>query len=503
VTHHCPTRRRMLAGTGALLVSFSLLRGASAQQGEVQGAESQAAAPKLPGALGQQPMLDAWIRIDAPGAATVFTGKAELGQGIKTAILQIAADELALKPEQITLVTADTARTANEGYTAGSLSMQNSATAIRHAAAQARELLMAEAAQRWGLPVTGLKVDLGTVLSPDGRKSSYGELVSDTLLHVTAQPASRFRPADEHRYIGRRFDRVDIPAKVTGGEAYIQDFRLPGMLHARIVRPAQPGARIQEVDTGPVERMAGIAKIFRDGDFLAVVARTEWQAIKAMRALASRTRWTAAPSLPDPKTLMRTLEASVSQTGVVADVGSANAAGGRTFEATYTRPYQIHGSIGPSCAVAREDGGNLTIWSHTQGVFPDRRAIAEMLGRPIEQVRCIHVEGSGCYGHNGADDAAADAAVIARAMPGVPIRVQWMREQEHLFEPYGPAMQGKLRATLSDEGRIASWEYAVWSTLNPARSLGRAAGREGRPGTGSEAGDLAIRQWRSERRAAL
>ena len=456
-----------MAGTGALLVSFSLLRDALAQQGEVQGAK-EAAGPKLPGALNEQPMLDAWIRIDASGAATVFTGKAELGQGIRTALLQVAADELALSPQQITLVTADTARTANEGYTSGSLSMQNSATAIRHAAAQARELLVAEAARRLGLPTDDLRVDEGEVQAPDGRKLGYGDLVSDTLLHVSAQVTSRFRAATEQRYIGRTFHRVDIPAKVTGGEAYIQDRKLPGMLHARIVRPPQPGARLEDFDAGTVEQLPGVLKIVRDGDFLAVVARAEWQAIKAMRALALRVRWTVPQSLPSPNDLMRVFEASVTQTGIVVDVGSGTPAG-RMLEATYTRPYQIHGSIGPSCAIALADADKLTIWSHTQGVFPDRAAIAGMLGLPLDQVRCIHVEGSGCYGHNGADDAAADAAVIAWAMPGVPIRVQWTREQEHLFEPYGPAMQGKVRATIGDDGKIAGWDYAVWSNTHSTR----------------------------------
>jgi nicotinate dehydrogenase subunit B len=466
MTEHQPTRRRMLAGTGALIVSFSLSHTTLAQQGEVQGAKA-AAGPKLPGALAEQPMLDAWIRIDADGA-TVFTGKAELGQGIRTALLQVAADELALSTEQITLVTADTARTANEGYTSGSLSMQNSGTAIRHAAAQARELLIAEAARRWTLPVSALHADAGEVRALDGRRLGYGDLVSDTLLRVSAQAASRFRPEAERRYIGHVFQRVDIPAKVTGGQAYIQDRRLPGMLHARVVRPSQPGSRLGSVDTAAVEAMPGVTKVLRDGDFLAVVARGEWQAVKAMRKLADQARWIAPQSLPNPSDLPLVLETSVTQTGVVADIGTHSPAG-RALEATYTRPYQIHGSIGPSCAIAIAEPELLTVWSHTQGVFPDRAAIAEMLGLPIEQIRCIHVEGSGCYGHNGADDAAADAAVIARAIPGVPIRVQWTREQEHVFEPYGPAMQGKVRASLTDDGRIASWEYAVWSNTHSTR----------------------------------
>jgi CO/xanthine dehydrogenase Mo-binding subunit len=457
----------MLAGTGALIVSFSLSPAALAQQGEVQGAKA-AAGPKLPGALGEQPMLDAWIRIDANGAATVFTGKAELGQGIKTALLQVAADELALSTERITLVTADTARTANEGYTSGSLSMQNSATAIRHAAAQARELLIAEAARRWTLPELELRADAGEVRAPDGRRLGYGDLVSDTLLRVSAQATSRFRLEAERRYTGYVFQRVDIPAKVTGGQAYVQDRRLPGMLHARVVRPSQPGARLDTVDTATVETMPGVTKIVRDGDFLAVVARGEWQAIKAMRRLAAQARWIAPQALPNPSDLPRLLETSVTQTGVVADLGTSSPTE-RALEAIYTRPYQMHGSIGPSCAIAIAEPELLTIWSHTQGVLPDRAAIAEMLGLPIEQVRCIHVEGSGCYGHNGADDAAADAAVIARAVPGVPIRVQWTREQEHVFEPYGPAMQGKVRAYLTDDGRIASWDYAVWSNTHSTR----------------------------------
>ena len=305
--HLMPSRRRVLAGTGALLVSFSLLRDALAQQGEVQGAK-EAAGPKLPGALNEQPMLDAWIRIDASGAATVFTGKAELGQGIRTALLQVAADELALSPQQITLVTADTARTANEGYTSGSLSMQNSATAIRHAAAQARELLVAEAARQLGLPTDDLRVDEGVVQAPDGRKLGYGDLVSDTLLHVSAQVTSRFRAATEQRYIGRTFHRVDIPAKVTGGEAYIQDRKLSGMLHARIVRPPQPGARLEDFDAGTVEQLPGVLKIVRDGDFLAVVARAEWQAIKAMRALALRVRWSVPQSLFSAQSATRTAD---------------------------------------------------------------------------------------------------------------------------------------------------------------------------------------------------
>jgi nicotinate dehydrogenase subunit B len=467
MTLAAPTRRGVLAGAGALVLTFRIPTGVLAQEGEVQGATAPAA--KLPGSLAGQPYLDAWIRIDASGAVSVFTGKAELGQGLKTAILQIAAEELAIHPESITLVTADTARTANEGYTAGSQSMQNSGTAVRNAAAQVREIMIGEAARRLNVAAEELRAEAGRVQTRDGRALTYAELISDQMLHVNAQPQSRLTPTEKFRQMGKPMARVDIPAKVTGGEAYVQDLKLPGMLHARVVRPPRPGARLEWLDAKGIERMPGMVRVVRDGDFLAVVARREWQAIKAMRALAAAVRWSDGASLPKPAELYRTLEGLVSETGTVADEGSSEPAGGQTLEATYTRPYQIHGSIGPSCAVARLDGENLTVWSHTQGVYPDRNAIAQMLQMRPEQVRCIHVEGSGCYGHNGADDAAGDAALIARAMPGAAIRVQWTREQEHAWEPYGPAMIGRVRATLNEGGRIAGWNYEVWSNTHSTR----------------------------------
>jgi len=460
------TRRGVLAGAGALVLSFRIPAAVLAQEGEVQGTAAPSA--KLPGSLPQQPYLDAWIRIDASGAVSVFTGKAELGQGLKTAILQIAAEELVVDPKSITLVTADTARTANEGYTAGSQSMQNSGTAVRHAAAQVRELMLAQAARRLNVAAAELRAEAGRVQTRDGRALSYGELVSDQMLHINAQPQSRLTPTEEFRHMGKAMARIDIPAKVTGGEAYVQDLKLPGMLHARVVRPPRPGTRLEWFDAKEIEHMPGVVRVVRDGDFLAVVARREWQAIKAMRALAAAVRWSDGASLPKPAELHRTLEGLVSETGTVADEGSSEPTGGQTIEATYTRPYQIHGSIGPSCAVAKLDGDNLTVWTHTQGVYPDRNAIAQMLQMRPEQVRCIHVEGSGCYGHNGADDAAADAALIARAMPGAAIRLQWTREQEHAWEPYGPAMIGRSRATLND-GRITGWTYEVWSNTHSTR----------------------------------
>jgi nicotinate dehydrogenase subunit B len=482
------SRRDALQGAGALIVSFTLSPALAQQAGD-----------KLPGSLARAPFLDAWIRIDANGSATAFTGKAELGQGIETALLQIAAEELEMPVARVTIITADTGRTANEGYTAGSHSTQDSGTALRNAAAQAREILIGEAARRWKLPAATLKASNGTVIAPNGKQLSYSEIVSPTLLHVRATPVSKLKSPSAFTAMGKALPRLDIPAKVTGGAIYVQDLRLPGMLHARVVRPPSYSAQLVAVETGPIEHMAGVVRVVHDGNFLAVVAEREYQSIKAMQMLASAARWQEKPALPKTNSVTALLDLPTRDftifekapaAGSTASLRSLAPAGGsvapargslakhsvadrsvasRSVAATYTRPYVAHASIGPSCAVAQLQGDTLTIWTHTQGVFPDRQAIAEMLGRPPDKVHCIHVQGSGCYGHNGADDAAADAALIASHIPGRPIRVQWMREQEFAWEPFGPAMITKAQASLDSSGRITTWDYGVWSNTHSMR----------------------------------
>src|SRR5579863_1256875 len=462
-----PDRRQVLAGGGALIVSFSL-SDAFAQE------HAAAGAPKPPGSLATSPYLDAWIRIDADGI-TAFTGKAELGQGFKTAFQQIAAEELDVPFEAIKVVTADTGRTANEGYTAGSHSMQDSGTAILHAAAQVRALLIAEAARRFDLPVENLRTENGAVIAPDGQRLGYGDLVAGDILHVQAQPKSKLKDPATYKVMGQPVPRVDIPAKVTGGAAYVQDMRLPGMVHARLVRPPSYGAQLSECDTSSVEKLPGVVKIVRNGNFLAVVAKKEFQAIKAMRALAASAKWNEKPALPNQNDLLSVITGLPSKDSVIFEVSDPAVSGQRTLEATYTRPYQSHGSIGPSCAVAQLNDDVMTVWTHTQGVYPDRQGVAEMLRVPPAKVRLIHVEGSGCYGHNGADDAAADAALIARELPGTPVRVQWMREQEHGWEPFGPAMVTKLKASLDGNGAISDWNFEVWSNTHSMRPGGAGA----------------------------
>ena len=294
-------------------------------------------------------------------------------------------------------------------------------------------------------------------------------LFQNSLLHIEAQPQSRLKSADTFKVMGKPIPRVDIPAKVTGAAAYVHDMRPEGMLHGRVVRPPSYGARLVSIDTGPVQRMPGVVAVVRDGSFLGVAAEREFQAIKAMRALAKAAQWEEKPGLPKETDLAAAITSLAAQTKTIHDQHDGPANAQKTLEATFTRPYVMHGSIGPSCAVALADEHGMTIWTHTQGVYPDRGAIAEMLKILPGQLRVIQVPGSGCYGHNGADDAAADAALIARAVPNRHVRLQWMREQENAWEPYGPAMVTKVRGSLDAQGRIVDWDYSLWSNAHSTR----------------------------------
>jgi nicotinate dehydrogenase subunit B len=471
-----PARRRLLAA-GSLTVSFSLWPAAAAlaQQGAQAteaGAPSalDATATKLPGDLSGTPMLDAWIRIDAQGRITAWTGKAELGTGIRTAFTQIAAEELCVAFEAVQLVTADTALTPNEGYTAGSHSTADSGTAILNAAAQVRVLLVGAAAAKLGVAAAQLTLRNGVISAPDGRTLGYGEAVSGVDLHQRAQPHSELVAPGQHRVIGKPHRRLDIPGKVTGGASYVQDMRLPGMVHARVVRPPSYGATLTQLSSAAVEKMPGVLKVVRDGSFLAVVAQDEWQAIQAMRALADAARWQERAALPTPATVYDTLMKLPRQEIHVGDRHGDAAPAVKTLHARFTKPYLAHASIGPSCAVAQFDAqGKLTVWTHSQGVFPMRGALAELLSMKQEDIRCVHVEGAGCYGHNAADDAGAEAALIARAVPGRPVRLQWMREQEFTWEPFGPAMVTDVKAALDAAGRVVDWQYEIWSNSHNQR----------------------------------
>jgi nicotinate dehydrogenase subunit B len=467
------TRRRLL-GQGALVVTFSLSRRAMGQVMEKR--------PALPGDLDKFPLLDSWIRIDAEGHITVFTGKAELGQGLKTALIQVAADELAVPPARIELITADTARTPDEGVTAGSHSMQDSGTAILNAAANVRLLLTEAAAWRWLVAVEEVELHDGAAHAPNGDSLGYGELAALLSLHVEAKPDVARREKGVG-LIGTSLPRVDIPAKVMGGVAYVQDMRMPGMLHARVVRGPSDGTQLKPADFDAVAKMPGVVRVVRDGGFTAVLATQEWQVIKALQRLQSAGWDRPGAQLPaeDIREAIRRLPSR--EVPIFDYPGPPAPTDGKVVKARYSRPCLMHGSIGPSCAVALWENDGVTVWTHSQGVYPLRKSLAELLRLPADKVRCIHTEGSGCYGHNGADDVAADAALTARAVPGRPVRLQWMREQEHGWEPLGSAMVVELEATLAD-GRIAGWRHDVWSNAHngrPATAGGLLAGAEVEP----------------------
>ena len=453
------SRRAFTGGLGALVVSFSLAPRLVIGQ-----------APRLPGSLAGNPMLAAWLRIGADGTATVFTGKVELGQGIVTALAQIAAEELDLPLTKLRMISADTGQTPDEGQTAGSQSIENSGTALRLASAEARAILLDLAAQRFGVGADSLMVADGVISAPDGRKIGYGELAGAVDLHRQATAKVQPKPPAQHKIVGTAVPRSDIPAKLFGGAAYVQDVRLPGMLHGRVVRPPHYDAKLESLDESTARSIKGVVAVVRDGSFLGVIAEREEQAVKARLALAQSVRWSGGKELPDPAKLYVHLRALPSKDEVIGKKEAPVPAGaGRRLEATYTRPYMAHASIGPSCALAEFKGGKLTVWAHSQGVFPLKRELVKALKMDAGAIRCIHLEGSGCYGHNGADDVALDAALLARATPGRPVRLQWMRDDEFAWEPYGAAMVMHAAATLSDGGRVSHWDYELWSNTHSTR----------------------------------
>jgi nicotinate dehydrogenase subunit B len=451
------SRRQFTAGLGAIIVAFSL---------DPKFAVGQ---ERLPGSLQTNRKLDGWIRINADGTATVFTGKVELGQGILTALKQIAAEELDLPLARIRMISGDTSQTPNEGQTAGSQSVENSGTALRMAGAEVRALLLDLAAKRLDVASDRLTAVDGVISAPDGRQIGYGGLVASLDLNREATAKATPKPAASHKIVGKSIPRLDIPAKVTGGVAFVQDIRLPDTLHGRVIRPPRYGSKLDSVDEAAARAVPGVVAVVRDGSFLGVVAEREEQAIKARDALLKSAKWTLGPELPDPARLFEVIKSLPSKDSTIGVKEGVVPADARTFEAFYTKPYMAHASIGPSCAVAAFKDDRMTVWTHSQGVFPLRAELVKTLKMPAAAIRCVHMEGSGCYGHNGADDVAVDAALLARAVPGRPVRLQWMRDDEFRWEPYGPAMVMHAKAALGGDGRIADWEYEVWSNSHATR----------------------------------
>jgi nicotinate dehydrogenase subunit B len=423
---------------------------------------------KRPGSLEKNPTLSQWLRFERDGSVSVFSGKVEIGQGILTALAQIAAEELGLALDRIRMVAADTSLSPDEGVTSGSLSIQDSGAALRRACAHARALLVERAAERLGAPVDRLHIEDGTARAAGG-SVSFWEIADSALFdREVTEDASPKAPGD-YRVVGKPAPRRDLPDKIAGRPRFIQDLVLPGMLHGRVVRPPYGYTGIATLDDAKAGAIPGVVAIVRDGSFVGVLAEREDEAIAAQRALRSATLWKEGAAMPgDIHAWLR--EAAIDHRVISEKADAeAKAKAARTLAASYTKPYISHASIGPSCALAQFEGGKLTVWSHSQGIFNLRRDLALTLDMAEETIVVRHAEGAGCYGHNGADDVALDAALLARAAGSRPVRLQWMRDDEFCWAPCGPAMALDLKASLDTDGNVVTWRHELWSNGHSSR----------------------------------
>ena len=443
------SRRDLLKAGGALIVAFSV--------GPHIDALAQDAATTKPVTLDQ---VDSFLAIDGKGAVTLYAGKVDLGTGVRTALAQIVAEELDVPLASVTLVMGDTALTPDQGATYGSQSIQTGGMQIRQAAATARSALLGQAAQRLGVKLDDLAVTDGTIRAKAGGAGiTYADLIGGKSFTLKVDAAVQTKAPADFKIVGKSIARADIPEKLTGRFTYMHDFRVPGMLHGSVVRPPALGATLESVDEASIKDIPGIVKVVRDGNFLGVVTQTEWAAVRAAREL--KTTWSKSETLPDEKKLWEHVRATKvvkdDVTSNVGDVAAAMAGEGRTLSATYDFTIHTHGSIGPSCAISEFQDGKLTSWSASQATHNLRKQLAKMFGLPLDDVHCIYVDGAGCYGRNGHEDAAADSAMLAKAV-GKPVRVQWSRADEHGWDPKGPPTLIDLRAKLDASGNVTAWE---------------------------------------------
>ncbi len=416
--------------------------------------------------------LDDWLRIELDGTITAFSGKVELGTGTRTALSQIVAEELDVPFERVHLVMGDTNLTPDEGYTAGSMTVNSSGDALRQAAAEARRVLLKLASDRLDTDSSDLVIHEGviSVIRDPERTASYAELMGGKQFACKVTYTAPLKPPELYRVVGTSVPRIDIPAKFTGQQSFIQDLEVPGMLHARLVRPPSSTARLVSLDGNSIKDVPGVVKLVQRGNYIGIITEREEQAILASQQL--KVQWSESPSMPPMADLFTYLRAQPTDDHVLIDDGDVEkliASSPKQISAEYHQPYHAHASIGPSCAVADVTKDHATIWSSTPGPHPLRGALAQLIGIPIEKVHLIHIEGAGSYGQNGSDDAAADACLLSKEV-GRPVRVQWSRQDEFVWEPKAPAMVMQIRAGLDADGNITAWDYHVWSPSHVARA---------------------------------
>ncbi|HVJ72421.1 MAG TPA: molybdopterin cofactor-binding domain-containing protein [Casimicrobiaceae bacterium] len=448
-------RRDFLKGAGALVVGFSLHGAPAAQQ--------LPSAEKAIGKTLDVNDVDGFLAVNADGSVTIYCGKVDLGQGLRIAIPQMAAEELGCAIDRIAMVEGDTALTPDQGPTAGSTGIMRGGVQIRQAAATAREALIGLAAEKLGRARGDLEVVNHEVRPTSGGPGvRFGDLVGDRRFGIKVDAKAPLKDPATYTVVGKSLPRPDVPGKVTGGHKFVHDIVVDGMLHGAVVRPPTIGAALADVDESSIRSIPG-ARVVRIKDFLGVVANTEWDAMSAARAL--KARWTGGGALVGDAGVRAWMKAGPfeSDESLVkkGDAKAALAGAAKRLSAEYYWPMQSHASMGPSCAIADVREGKATIWSASQATHRFRATISRLLGLAPAGVRVIYVDGAGCYGMNGHDDAAADAALLSRAV-GRPVRVQWTRQDELGWDPKGPPQLLALEGALGDDGRIAAWRTEMW-----------------------------------------
>ena len=430
--------------------------------------------PKLPVSVAANPRLSSWLKFSTDGHISVSPGKVEIGQGIVTALAQIAADELDVDISRVRMQRASTASSPNEGVTSGSLSIQQSGRALRHVCAEVRRIFLERASNRLGAEIGALEIEDGTIKGPGNVRTSYWELAGEVSLDRDAAADAAAKPAAQRALAGKSVQRIDIPDKVFAQARFIQDCLPPGTLHGRVLRPELSGATLRELRDDGARATAGFVGIVRDGNFVGVICETEHVAEAVLKALRKGAAWSGGAVLPDQDDLASFLKSQPVESTVIDTRNAVSPAIVRTIRRQYFRPYIAHASMAPSCAMARWDDDHVHVWTHSQGVYLLRTDLALVLRVPVENITVEHMEGAGCYGHNGADDVALDAVLLARATPGRPVRVQWSRADEMSHAPVGAAMAIEIEADLDARSEIVGWRHRIWSNGHAARP-GRAA----------------------------
>jgi nicotinate dehydrogenase subunit B len=446
------SRRDLLQGAGALIVGLTL--------GGARVARAQAGAAGKP--LDPKE-LDSFLAVHTDGSVTIYCGKVDVGTGLRIAVRQMAAEELGVNVNRIALVEGDTGLTPDQGSTGGSTGLTRGGSEIRQAAATARVALLALGAEQLKRPVSELVLTDGQVRPAGGGAGvGIGTLLGERRFSLKVDPKATLKKPTEYAIVGKPLPRPDVPAKCTGREKYVQDFTLPGMLHGRVVRPPAFGAKLVSVDESSIRAIPDV-KVVRIENLLGVVAKDEWAAVRAAREL--KAEWSPWSGLPGNEGLEGYLRSGeVQRHEIVIDKGDpapALASAAKQFSATYFWPNQSHGSIGPSCAVADVKDGGVTVWTSTQGPHALRQNIAKFFGFPEAKVRAIFLDGAGSYGGNGNDDVAADAVLLSKSV-AAPVRVQWMRHDEHGWDPKGPQQLLDMRAGVDAQGRIVAWDAQMW-----------------------------------------